>query len=734
MVTSETFSSNGALSGSADLIGSLNITALGSEDLTGVLTAIRSTGAYSPRAEKLSTLAATEFNLDQGLNANSRSAGGDTPDLLSQPTIPIATTNNASQRASTADIDSLTGTSTSTPLVSAAAAPAGRIQVSTSIPDQNIVPNRVVFSTVNEQVRAPKTLLLTNTGTGPLTVRLNIVNSTQGIAQRPADNNRAVDFNLTGATAGSPFTIQAGQSRQIAVQFVPLRTARNSSDSITDTLNAENYASLVIRSNDSLRPTSTVQLAGLNAADYEGDNEYSVAEITRAFGWTTNIGTEAQSLGRSKAPLGDEVYSPYWLRADKSQPVQLWALARISSREDTPSGRTSFRYRGGGGEALYSFAGRNSDDNVPGSDDLSGGENQKLLSKIFVDGLNVVQSPARVGFIPTEAFALNSGGAQTPDAANGTEQLRNWRIFAVRDSEGSIVRNTWLAAQDNGITTTQFKNFDYQDGVFLLTNAKPESAAADFSGDAEADILWRNQTTGSNLVWRMNGTTYASGVSLPTVRNPNWVIGGTGDANGDGKTDIFWRNQATGANGIWLMNRTTFLSSVSLPTLRNSNWQIGGTEDFNRDGSLDILWRNIATGRNSVWQLNGTSFASNVALTAPIVKGGWRAVGTADYSGDGNTDILWRNIDTGRNLIWRMGGANGTTFVSSASLPVVNPGAGWRIGATADYDGDGDPDIVWQNRSTGRSLIWRMNGTAFASDVSLSPVANNSNWSIQGPR
>lgn len=727
MVTSEAFSSNGTvLSGSTDLIGSLSIAALGSEDLTGVLSTIRSAGAYTSRPEILASNV-EGLNFDQSSNVDS----GNTSNLFSQ-SAPIATTNNSSRKTSTADVDPITGTSASAPLVSAAAAQ-GRIQVLTAVPDRNIVPNRIVFSTVNEEVRAPKTVLLTNTGTGPLTVTLNIANSTQGLAKRLADNNRAADFRLTGATAGTPFTIRAGQSRTVAVQFTPLRTALNSTDAITDTVNGENYASLIIRSSDSARPTSVVQLAGLNAADYEGDNENSVAEIVRTYGWTTNVGSESQRLGRT-ALIGDEVYSPYWLQANKNLDVKLWALANISSRESVPTGFTSFRYRRAGGEVLYAFAGRQDDDDVPGSDRESGGENQKLLPKIFLNNVNVTQTPAGVSFIPNQGFALNTSGVWTADTRNGSEQLHNWRLYPVRDAAGELVRNTWIATQDNGNTTTQFKNFDYQDKVYLLTNAKPESAAADFSGDAESDILWRNQGTGANVVWRLNNTTFTSSVSLPTVKDPNWVIGGTGDANGDGRTDIFWRNQGTGVNAIWLMNRTAFVSSVSLPTIRDSNWQIGGTEDFNRDGNLDMLWRNIATGQSAVWRLNGTTFASSVSLTAPVVKGGWRIVGTEDFSGDSNPDILWRNISTGQDVIWRMGGANGTTFLSSVSLPTVNPGAGWRIGATADYDSDGDADIVWQNRSTGRSLIWQLNGTAFASSVALSPVVNDSNWLVQGPR
>jgi len=96
------------------------------------------------------------------------------------------------------------------------------------------------------------------------------------------------------------------------------------------------YASLTITSNDPDQPTRSVNLAGLNSADYEGNNEPSIAEFARTFGWSLNVGTEKQSLGGTKTLLGDEVYSPYWLRADTTKPVLLWPLAVYSGRGNNP--------------------------------------------------------------------------------------------------------------------------------------------------------------------------------------------------------------------------------------------------------------------------------------------------------------------------------------------------------------------------------------------------------------
>jgi hypothetical protein len=372
------------------------------------------------------------------------------------------------------------------PARAARAARNGNLQVVT--PNAEIVQNRMVFSTVNEEVRAPKTLTLRNTGSGPLTItKLSFADSQEkDNAVRLADHQRAADFRLVN-NLKQPITLKPNQSRNFSVQFAPQRVASlNVGDELTHTKNGENYASLTITSNDPDQPKIKVNLAGINSTDYEGSREPSLAEIARTFGWTVNVGTEDNILGGSKTPLGDEVYSPYWLRADTTKPVELWSLAEYSQRTDTAHGSIAFAAKpgsGGNSGLIYEKAGRLDDDSptgneVLGSNDLSGGENQKLLPKIFVNNVNSVATTDTVSFTPTKAFALKSYGSFTDDSRNGTEQVHNWRIFTVRDAKGNLVPNTWFATLDPGLDPDpgSGKNFDYNDRVYLLKNAKPELA------------------------------------------------------------------------------------------------------------------------------------------------------------------------------------------------------------------------------------------------------------------
>ena len=62
------------------------------------------------------------------------------------------------------------------------------------------------------------------------------------------------------------------------------------------------------------------------------------------------------------------------------------------------------------------------------------------------------------------------------------------------------------------------------------------------------------------------------------------------DFNGDGTPDILWRNQTKGSNRIWFMNSDGTRDSIHNPGRFNSDYQLEAVEDFNGDGTPDILW------------------------------------------------------------------------------------------------------------------------------------------------
>jgi hypothetical protein len=56
---------------------------------------------------------------------------------------------------------------------------------------------------------------------------------------------------------------------------------------------------------------------------------------------------------------------------------------------------------------------------------------------------------------------------------------------------------------------------------------------------------------------------------------------------------------------------------------------------------------------------------------------------------------------------------NGSSIIGSIALP--NPGPAWQLEGSADFNGDGKSDLLFLNPSTGQVQIWLMNGTQVTS-------------------
>jgi ELWxxDGT repeat protein/VCBS repeat-containing protein len=306
---------------------------------------------------------------------------------------------------------------------------------------------------------------------------------------------------------------------------------------------------------------------------------------------------------------------------------------------------------------------------------------------------------------------------------------------ALLDSAGNLLSiNGALQNSANPGTFAESINTVLDAGTYYIQVASGGSTtSADYalnvaiSNTLNSNILWRNYSTGQNVVWLMNGVSLSASASVTAVSDLNWKIQGAGDFNQDGQTDILWRNSSTGNNSVWLMNGLTFITSIAITAVADSNWQIQGTGDFDGDNKLDIVWRNYSSGKNSVWLMNGLTLTTSIAVPA-VADPNWKIQGVSDFNGDSKPDLLWRNYSTGKNSVWFM---NGLTFLTTAAISAV-PDSNWQIQGTGDFNGDNKSDILWRNSSTGKNSIWLMNGLTFSSSIPLSQVSNLS-WRALSP-
>ena len=130
--------------------------------------------------------------------------------------------------------------------------------------------------------------------------------------------------------------------------------------------------------------------------------------------------------------------------------------------------------------------------------------------------------------------------------------------------------------------------------------------------------------------------------------------------------------------------------------------------------------------------MNGTNLAALATVTPGVVSDpNWKIAGIGDFNGDGQPDILWQHQTTGTLSAWLMNGTN------LATLATVTPGVvsdtNWKIVGIADFNNDGQPDILWQHQATGSLSAWLMNGTSLAALATVTPGGvSDTNWKIAG--
>jgi len=186
-----------------------------------------------------------------------------------------------------------------------------------------------------------------------------------------------------------------------------------------------------------------------------------------------------------------------------------------------------------------------------------------------------------------------------------------------------------------------------------------------------------------------------------------------------------------------------FTNAVSADTMATVTASYGGANksarllvwpttlfDPNSDGKGDILFQNQRTGQLVYWLMDGISMTS-IGTTNPGDPGSpdWKMVGTGDFNGDGKPDMLFQNEKTGLLMYWMM---NGSTMIASGAISPDNPGSlDWRVVAVADFNSDGKPDILFQNQSTGQLVCWLMNGTKLISYTLLANPGSPA-WKVVG--
>ena len=253
-----------------------------------------------------------------------------------------------------------------------------------------------------------------------------------------------------------------------------------------------------------------------------------------------------------------------------------------------------------------------------------------------------------------------------------------------------------------------FIDFDHDGDLDLYVSrfvdfARPEGTNPfDFPSDAQGpgNMLWRNNGNGTFTDWT---TETALGGSTPG-------IGAVGtDLNNDRAIDFV----VTG----WSESPQVFLNPRE-GAFDVMDWGVDfpapsagvAAADFNKDGWMDLAFTHWASPGLSLWRnVDGRGFEP---ITLPDL--GWeRGWGLApiDYDNDGWVDLAVSGETSGGGEIrvFRNRGTDGFDDVTSAvGIADLGPTAP-RALVSADYDNDGDPDLL-ATQNGGPALLLRNDG------------------------
>ncbi|MCF3627337.1 FG-GAP-like repeat-containing protein, partial [Planktothrix agardhii 1801] len=328
----------------------------------------------------------------------------------------------------------------------------------------------------------------------------------------------------------------------------------------------------------------------------------------------------------------------------------------------------------------------------------------------------------RIGSDATSATAWVAGSNDTIDAtkkaywtpdANVNGTVNAVQVVA-KDNDG-LQSPTPVTAQVTVTAVNDAPVLDNTNFTYSLTTINEDDSNS--SGDVIGDII------------PAAGMKQNTNVSLSGVRYSSVT---TADFDKDGDTDILLTGRDSSNNRIskiYSNNGSGGFSENTNVSLSGVRYSSVTTADFDKDGDTDIL----LTGNDSsnkpiskIYSNNGSggfSENTNVSLTGVSTS----SVTTADFDNDGDTDILLTGLDSSFNSISKIYSNNGSGGFSE-NTNVSLSGVGISSVTTADFDKDGDTDILLTGRDSSFnpiSKIYSNNGSGGFSEntnVSLSGV------------
>jgi hypothetical protein len=253
----------------------------------------------------------------------------------------------------------------------------------------------------------------------------------------------------------------------------------------------------------------------------------------------------------------------------------------------------------------------------------------------------------------------------------------------------------------------------------------------DYDNDGNLDLFISNGPAPPgqvNFLYHNDGTgnfTKVTGDTLVTTPGPydgaSWV-----DYDNDGDLDVFIATWYGVPNQMFINNGNgTFTRDTTSPIpVTNTYSEAGSWADYDNDGWLDLYVCNSAGSLANIMYHNVLGTLVSVTGIPPTTDLHKSRVGAwADYDNDGRPDLYVANESNQKNDMYHNDG--GGAFTKITTGPQVTTGLQSYSASWGDYDNDGDLDVFVANNIAQNEALYRNDGGGvFTSVPGIAPVTN----------
>lgn len=288
-------------------------------------------------------------------------------------------------------------------------------------------------------------------------------------------------------------------------------------------------------------------------------------------------------------------------------------------------------------------------------------------------------------------------------------------------------------------------------GITNATGRNRGVSILDFNRDGLLDV-WVNSSTKDKL-YRNNGNFNFTNVAASSgISESNIIEVGNvpSDLNNDGWIDVFTGNRSSTPNSIYINNGDgTFTDQVSLAGISATGLGMGVLSfDYDNDLDMDLYWTTWphAVGEevlsqnfqpNAFYQNQGNlTFTDVTNVTGTADASGWGiSANTADINNDRFVDFFVSNgfsSESSQSVLFLNNSGSAFTDITTTTFVDITWDA--RGVAFADYDNDGDMDVVLTGGPNVDTKLWRNDTNTTNNWVTFNLIGTISNRPAIGAR